>query len=424
MARLILTEAGEDVEVGGNVTVYGTRSGGEVITVYGGIIVLDGSFNAGGDTVKLPDTAASYTIQLLGSAAVLVSPTLTITIPIGRAGLQVAFSDGSRTLLFDASMGAVRLGDQIFGEVTVQVAPTGPAPTQVGTELADTINGTVGNDVIDGRGGNDYINAAAGNDVVRGGVGDDTIFGSLGYDQLFGDAGADSIYDDEGTQSHMDGGSGDDRLSIAGSQMTSFQMIGGDGNDFISVFVSSAGSGTIDAGPGDDYLSIGTERMPLNITLGAGRDHLLLSQYALFTGVFAVLTVSDFETGASGDKVSLTVALGEYLRNWDQATNPFVTGHLRLVDRLGSAVLQIDQDGPNGAAQFKDLIIFSGDTKASFTTDNFAGYNPNPPTATTSGAAAHDSQSAHLDQGADQIAYMPMDYADRGAAMFGYHLIA
>jgi hypothetical protein len=55
MARVILTQPGEDVDVGGDLTVIGTRTGGEVITVLRGTIILNASFNAGGDTVRLPD---------------------------------------------------------------------------------------------------------------------------------------------------------------------------------------------------------------------------------------------------------------------------------------------------------------------------------------------------------------------------------
>jgi hypothetical protein len=54
MARLILTEPGKDVVVGGNVTVIGTVAPGEVITVIRGNVMLDPSFNTGGNTVRLP----------------------------------------------------------------------------------------------------------------------------------------------------------------------------------------------------------------------------------------------------------------------------------------------------------------------------------------------------------------------------------
>ena len=71
MARLILTTPGEDVDVGGTVTVVGTRSGGEVITITRGNISLDGSFNAGGDTIVLPGDSENYTVRLSGSQAVI-----------------------------------------------------------------------------------------------------------------------------------------------------------------------------------------------------------------------------------------------------------------------------------------------------------------------------------------------------------------
>ena len=83
MARLILTQPGEDVEVGGNVTIFGTDSGGEEITVVRGTIVLDPSFNLGGDTVRLPDDAAFFKVRLAGSLAVIEGLGTHVSIPIG-----------------------------------------------------------------------------------------------------------------------------------------------------------------------------------------------------------------------------------------------------------------------------------------------------------------------------------------------------
>ena len=125
MARVILTQAGEDVDVGGDLTVIGTRSGGEVITLVRGTITLDPSFNAGGDTVRLPDDAGFFTVRLVGSSAVIAGLGLSVSIPVGSTGLQVSFNDVSRTLLFDAASSSVKLGDQTVTGVLANVAPAG-----------------------------------------------------------------------------------------------------------------------------------------------------------------------------------------------------------------------------------------------------------------------------------------------------------
>ena len=54
MARLVLS-SGETVSLAsGNYNIFGTSSGRETVTIAAGATVtLDGSFNAGGDTINL-----------------------------------------------------------------------------------------------------------------------------------------------------------------------------------------------------------------------------------------------------------------------------------------------------------------------------------------------------------------------------------
>jgi len=69
-----------------------------------------------------------------------------------------------------------------------------------GTDLVDTMAGSVNNDVIKALGGNDTIRAGAGNDVVTAGKGDDYIEDTAGNDSYIfniGD-GKDTIYDSSG----------------------------------------------------------------------------------------------------------------------------------------------------------------------------------------------------------------------------------
>jgi hypothetical protein len=114
LGRLILTESGQDVEVGGNVSIVGSTAPGETVKVFGGNVVLDASFNAGGDTVILAGSSTAYTAKLTGSLAVLAGNGTNISIPVGNAGLTVQFDDTSSSLRFDASSGKVKLGDYIL----------------------------------------------------------------------------------------------------------------------------------------------------------------------------------------------------------------------------------------------------------------------------------------------------------------------
>lgn len=377
MARLILSQAGEDVDVGGDVTVFGTSSGGEVITVLRGTIVLDPSFNVGGDTVRVADDAQYFTVRMSGSTAILQGLGTTISIPVGSAGLDIAFNDVTRTLRFDAQAGAVKLGDQSLGATAVSVLPAGGLPTLVGTEGPDVINGAAGNDVIDGLGGADRIDGGSGNDVLRGGMGDDELNGSFGNDQLFGGPGNDRLTDNAGTSNNLDGGTGNDWLSVENYTVGNFRLSGGDGDDYIQLSIGAAGSCVIDAGAGSDRVVIASAGISVSVTLGSGRDQLVLPEYGLDEARLGVITVSDFDTGSLGDTIEFNFALSTYLVGWSQNSDPFSAGFLRLVDRSGGAVLQIDRDGAAANAfGFQDLIIFAGDSKSAFAKENFEGYDP------------------------------------------------
>jgi Ca2+-binding RTX toxin-like protein len=377
LARVILTQPGEDVDIGGDVTVFGTRSGGEVITVLRGVIVLDPSFNAGGDTVRLPDDAAFFTVRLVGSSAVLQGLGVTVTIPVGPAGLQVAFNDVTRTLLFDPASSKVRLGEQILTAAVANVSPAGGPATLIGTAGPDVITGTEGNDVIDGLGGADRINGGAGNDILRGGAGSDDLDGSFGSDQIFGGPDADRITDNEGASTYIDGGTGNDWILVDNLVGTSFQLFGGDGDDYFDISVGATGTCVIDAGAGQDRLVLDTNGIAITATLGSGRDELVLSDTALVSPRHGRITVTDFQPGAFGDTVEFLRALSTAAVSWDQSSNPFASGYLRLIDRDGSAVLQFDRDGPGSTLNgFRDVLVFTGMTASALTRDNLEGFEP------------------------------------------------
>lgn len=134
MARLTLTTPGEDVTIGGTVTVVGTSSGGEVVTVTGGNISLDASFNAGGDTIVLPGSSTGYTVQLSGSRAIITSSGVSVSIPLGTAGTAIEFANTTLTLVINASTGAAMLGEQTITS-TAQPVVVAPSETLYGTNV-------------------------------------------------------------------------------------------------------------------------------------------------------------------------------------------------------------------------------------------------------------------------------------------------
>ncbi len=134
VARTILTTPGEDVDVGGTVTVIGTRTGGEVITITRGNITLDASFNAGGDTIVLPGSSGGYTVQLSGSQAIIASGSVTVSIPLGTAGTAIQFSNTTLSLLINTSTGTAMLGEQTLTSTAQPIAAT-PSESLYGTNV-------------------------------------------------------------------------------------------------------------------------------------------------------------------------------------------------------------------------------------------------------------------------------------------------
>lgn len=135
MARVTLSQAGEDVIVGGaDVQVIGTSAGGEVITVISGNIRLDPSFNQGGDTIVLPGNAEDYTAYRSGGEVIFTAldGSVTLRIPVGSAGTEIDFGQGdSRTLLFNTTTGQASLEGQVLGTSSTSqtaLAPFGPPP--------------------------------------------------------------------------------------------------------------------------------------------------------------------------------------------------------------------------------------------------------------------------------------------------------
>jgi VCBS repeat-containing protein len=122
--------------VGGNGSIVGSN-GFEDIKVLYGQIALDGSFNRGGDIVRVLGKADSYVIgrTSASSAYIEAGTTTKVTIPIGSTGLGIVYDDGVRKLSF--SGGAYKIGSQTFSADPTKITsptdgtalPTGANPS-------------------------------------------------------------------------------------------------------------------------------------------------------------------------------------------------------------------------------------------------------------------------------------------------------
>jgi hypothetical protein len=205
-AKLILTEAGQDVTVGGNVAVLGTSAPGEVIEIVRGNVTLDASFNAGGDTVVLPGDAGSYTAVLTGSFVTLESGAVTVAIPVGLEGLSVQFGNSTRELRIEG--GQVMLGSQLVTSTEQFLAASGPPlvdPVETGPDSFARLILTAPGQDVDIGGNVSVTGTSAPGEVIS------VLGGNVRLDASF-NAGGDTVV--------LQGASGDYTASLSGSFVT------------------------------------------------------------------------------------------------------------------------------------------------------------------------------------------------------------
>lgn len=114
--------------IGGTGRVFGTRGGAQEIAIVDqqGRILLDASFNNGGDRVRFDGNAADYMIARSGSSVEISDGDTVVVIPAGTAGSQIMFDDGVRTLAIVGS--EVRIGDQVISGSQATIIAAGAAP--------------------------------------------------------------------------------------------------------------------------------------------------------------------------------------------------------------------------------------------------------------------------------------------------------
>ncbi|AQZ34165.1 heme peroxidase [Pseudomonas sp. LPH1] len=136
----------------------------------------------------------------------------------------------------------------------------------MGTNVANTLNGTALDDHILGLGGNDVLNGLDGNDILDGGAGNDTLDGGLGADIMIGGLGNDIyIVDNIGDQVIELAGQGTDTVRTTlqeyglGANVEHLTFIGagnftGYGNELANTITGGDGDDVLDGGAGADRL--------------------------------------------------------------------------------------------------------------------------------------------------------------------------
>jgi len=295
--------------------------------------------------------------------------------------------------------------------------------TASGTDGVDRLVGTMSDDILEGLGGRDTIFGGAGNDVIRGGSGADSLFGHYGNDLIEGgddndsiddghgddvvkgEGGNDSLINNASGNDFLDGGAGNDSFVITRTGLLTdvVTALGGDGNDRITINSQTESSFTVDAGTGDDRVTVNALNGAAAITLGAGADRFVISvPSALAYTNWGDVAVADFETGDGADIFDFTGFLRIAAPGWDQITNPFATGHARLLQSGSDVLFQVSANAD--PANLRTIVTFHNETVAGFTVQNLFGWpldGSPPPGLTLTGTAS--SETIDGTAGADTI---------------------
>lgn len=222
--RSFLTGVAFDDRNGNRFYDVGEGLGGLTITVTNASGALVGSVatsDAGGYSLGL--SAGSYTVTFSGDG---IEPS-THQVTIGSRNVKLDLMDPvMATTAPPAPEPPAAPEPPPPAPAPPPAAPSVPTPTLpdgrmiVGTERANTIQGSSGNDLIRALGGNDTVYGNAGNDTILGGNGNDRLFGGAGNDMLDGGAGSDRLFGDAGNDI-LSGGLGNDFLT-GGSGRDSF----------------------------------------------------------------------------------------------------------------------------------------------------------------------------------------------------------
>jgi len=408
--------------IGPSYVTITTGTGSDVLSLAGRFIITDFTPGNGGDRIDWTPLLAGLIGWDQASNPFAGGQRLRVIDSPGAAVIQYSVNGNGNFFDFAYLNGVTAA--QLTAFNLSGLTQDGAAPANLvltGTAAGETLQGFAGNDTIDGLAGNDIIYGGIGNDTIHGGDNDDFIYGELGSDSLFGDAGNDTIVDNYGATGSMDGGSGDDTLTL-GFGGTAYTLTGGDGEDVITasafsgtvtvdggndddeIHFSGGGSNlaatvlggggndlidvlgtssvTVDAGAGNDIVVVGVFGSALTgprITLGSGVDTVRINP-ASFRNA-AVIT--DFQTGAGGDVVDLTTFFDVNPKGWNFSGNP-----VQLIQQGANVVLILANNNSDA------LLVFENRTVAQFTAENLGGFPPDhsePPATVINGTEDDDT---------------------------------
>ena len=316
---------------------------------------------AGVDTMTGGKDNDSYTIDSLADKV------------IELAGVATGVADHVFTFVENYVLAANVERLTLSGAIVVTGTGNGLDNLVEGNAIANKLFGVAGNDLLDGGDGADTLDGGIGNDVLLGGAAIDSLIGGVGNDTLNGQGGADKMaggtgddfydVDDvvEGSNIVELAGQGIDtvRASVDGVSLAAnienleLNVSGaasGTGNGLNNRMTDFSGDATLNGGLGNDTL-IGGEGAD-RFSGGTGRDSFVL------TGVITNATViTDFEVGASGDKLDVSSLLTGYDLALD---NP--ADFVQFIGSGSDTRVLVDTDGLANGVSFIDVALLQNVT--------------------------------------------------------------
>ncbi len=211
-------------------------------------------------------------------------------------------SDGADVLSIDGTVAAALIDLTSINLSTLQFADTAAVVTL-------NVSAFDGSKFTSGQGftvtGSTQVNS------ITGSANADTLTGGAAADAIIGGAGNDTIDGGAGNDTNLNGGAGDDNVS------------GGAGTDTINVT----------AGEGSDTL-----------TGGAGVDTFAFADGASNATAAQTDTITDFTTGASGDKIDFTITAAAVVEALTDANKTAIAADTTLVAAATQAFTQLADD--------------------------------------------------------------------------------
>lgn len=190
----------------------------------------------------------------------------------------------------NVNLSATALSGTVVGEGTDTIGTGGPVGI-IGSQFADTMNGSPRDDYLEGGGGGDTINGLGGNDVLwaegpvpggddddqlSGGDGVDYLYSFRGKDTLLGGAEIDTIYAQSGEPATVSAGAGNDALFVNVVRGSGLRIDGASGIDVLTLTTTfgdpgsrpgirvNLATGVIDSGQGGAGKVSGIEQVVVN----------------------------------------------------------------------------------------------------------------------------------------------------------------